>query len=114
MRTKKEVYHHDQEDIINTIINILEFNDQKTITLYELDNDLEKQQKIMDLIPNIRKYFSFNNWKAVGEPERFKRPWLSIIRQLTKSKYQMNRKDHRIYTDQEEVIRTILYQFVEL
>jgi hypothetical protein len=39
----------------------------------------------MDLIPDIRKYFSFNNLKAVGEPERIKRPCLSIIKQLTKN-----------------------------
>ena len=38
----------------------------------------------MDLIPDIRKYFSFNNRKAVGEPERIKRPWLSIIKPINK------------------------------
>ena len=38
----------------------------------------------MDLIPEIRKYFSFNCLKAVGEPKRIKRLWLSIIKQLTK------------------------------
>lgn len=43
---------------------------------------LNYKQKL--LIPTIRKYFSFNNIKAVGEPHRIKRPWLSIIKQLTK------------------------------
>jgi hypothetical protein len=46
--------------------------------------DLEKQEKIINLIPKIRKYYSFNNIKAVGEPEKIKRPWLSIIKQLYK------------------------------
>lgn len=29
--------------------------------------------KIISIVPDIRKYFSFNNLKAVGEPERIKR-----------------------------------------
>ena len=60
MRTKKEVYKKEQDEIINKIISIVGIEDNKQITLYELDNDI-KIQKIMDLIPNIRKYFSFNN-----------------------------------------------------
>ena len=39
----------------------------------------------MELIPEIRKWFSFNGIKAVGEPTKIKRPWLSIIKQLIKS-----------------------------
>ena len=36
----------------------------------------------MALIPEIRKYYSFNGIKVVGELERLKRPWLSIITHL--------------------------------
>jgi hypothetical protein len=87
-------------------------NDTDTLTLYELDNDEEKQNEIMSLIPRIRKYYSFNNIRGVGEPEKIKRPWLSIIKQLLKKKYKITRKDHRIYGDG-KVIRTVLYQFEE-
>lgn len=75
MRTKKEVYKKEQNEIVDKIINIIFSNPsrKKEITLYELDQDLEKQNKIMKLIPIIRKYYSFNNLKAVGEPERIKR-----------------------------------------
>ena len=79
MRTKKEVYKKEQDEIIHKIISIVGIEDNTQITLYELDNDIKKQKEIMDLIPTIRKYFSFNNLKAVGEPERIKRPWLSNI-----------------------------------
>ena len=64
----------------------------------------------MALIPNIRKYFSFNNIKAIGEPEKIKRPWLSIIRQLTKSKYQLLSCDYRIEINGNK-IRTKKYIF---
>lgn len=111
MRTKAEVYKKDQEEIINKIIDIVGINKDKKITLYELDNDTELQTKIMDLIPTIRKYFSFNNIKAVGEPHRIKRPWLSIIKQLTKSKFTISSKDYRIYNDDGTIIRTMIYSF---
>jgi len=34
----------------------------------------------MELIPEIRKYYSFNGIKAVGEPNKIKRPWLYFIK----------------------------------
>ena len=74
----------------------------------------EKQKQIMDLIPDIRKYFSFNNLKAVGEPERIKRPWLSIIKQLTKKHYTLTNKHYRIYKDDGKVIRTMNYTFTKI
>ena len=111
MRTKKEVYKKDQENIIDKIIDIIGIEDEKQITLYSLDHDLKMQKQIMDLIPEIRKYFSFNSLKAVGEPERIKRPWLSIIKQLTKSRYKLTNNGHRIYKDNGEIIRTMIYTF---
>mgnify|MGYP000182541168 CR=1 FL=1 len=50
----------------------------------DLDNEYDKQKQIMELIPEIRKYYSFNGIKAVGEPNKIKRPWLSIIKHLIK------------------------------
>jgi len=110
MKFKSELYKKEQLEIVDQIISILDMKDN-TIILYELDNDLDKTQKILDIIPTIRKYYAFNNIKAVGEPERIKRPWLSIIKQLCKVKYKISRKDHRIYKDDGTVIRTILYTF---
>ena len=36
----------------------------------------------MELIPEIKKYYSFNGIKAIREPNKIKRPWLSIIKYL--------------------------------
>jgi glycerol dehydrogenase-like iron-containing ADH family enzyme len=110
MKLKSLLYEKEQTEIINEIISILDM-EGNTITLYELDNDSDKTQKIVDLIPTIRKYYAFNNIKAVAEPEKIKRPWLSIIKQLCKEKYTISRKDHRIYQEYGTVIRTILYTF---
>ena len=72
MRLKSELYKKEQEEMCDKIIEILDLPETNTITLYELDNDKEKQEKIIELIPDIRKYFSFNSIKAVGEPYKYK------------------------------------------
>jgi len=87
MRLKSELYKKEQEEIVDKIVNILDLKNKTEYTLYELDKNEEIQKKIMDLIPEIRKYYAFNNMKAVGEPNKRKRPWLSIIKNLLKTKY---------------------------
>jgi hypothetical protein len=87
MRLKSELYKKEQEEIVDKIVNILDLKNKTEYTLYELDKNEEIQKKIMDLIPEIRKYYAFNNMKAVGEPGKRKRPWLSIIKNLLKTKY---------------------------
>jgi hypothetical protein len=111
MRLKSELYKKEQDEIIDKICNILDLENKNIYTLYELDNNKEIQEKIMELIPEIRKWFSFNNMKAVGEPEKRKRPWLSIIKQLTKEKYRLESKAFRI-TENNKEIRTYQYTFM--
>ena len=111
MRLKSELYKKEQDEIIEQIIKILDLENNNIINLCELDNDLEKQQKIMELIPEIRKWFSFNGIKAVGEPSKIKRPWLSIIKHLIKSKYNIESKDFQ-FTESGKHIRTHIYNFI--
>jgi hypothetical protein len=58
----------EQEEVIDKIITILDLEHKNIYTLYELDKNEEIQNKIMELIPEIRKWFSFNGLKAVGIP----------------------------------------------
>ena len=110
MRLKSELYKKEQEDVIEKIISILDLQNKNTYTLYELDKNEEIQNKIMELIPEIRKWFSFNGLKAVGEPSKIKRPWLSIIKQLIKKKYKIESKDFQ-FTENGHHIRTHIYTF---
>ena len=110
MRLKSELYKQEQEDIVNRIISILDLEHKNTYTLYELDQNKEIQQKIMELIPEIRKWYSFNGIKVVGDPEKIKRPYLSIIKHLLKSKYTIESLDYH-FTENGKHIRTQLYKF---
>lgn len=112
MRLKSELYAKEQNEIIDKIIEILELDEKKSVLLYDIENS-DKKDKIMELIPTIRKYFAFNNIKAVGEPKMIKRPWLSIIRQITKSKYTLISSDFRFDGKNGKRIRTKKYYFVE-
>jgi hypothetical protein len=113
MRLKSELYKKEQDDVIYKIITILDLEHKQTYTLYELDNNEEIQKQIMELIPEIRKWFSFNNMKAVGEPEKRKRPWLSIIKNLVKPKYSIERKEHQ-FKNEEKWMKTPIYIFTKL
>ena len=113
MRLKSDLYKKEQEEVIAKIISILDLTNKNTYTLYELDKNEEIQNKIMELIPEIRKWFSFNGLKAVGEPNKIKRPWLSIIKNLLKSKYNIESKDFQ-FTEKGQYIRTHIYTFNNL
>ena len=112
MRLKSELYKKEQDEIIYKIITILDLENKNTYTLYELDKNEEIQKQITDLIPEIRKWFSFNGIKAVGEPSKRKRPWLSIIKQLLKEKYSIESKDFQ-FTKDGKYIRTHTYNFTK-
>ena len=112
MRLKSELYAKEQEEIVNKIVCILDLNNKKIYTLYELDNNTEIQEKIMALIPEIRKYYSFNGIKAVGDPEKIKRPYLSIIKHLLKFKFLIKTSEIRIIRDT-KCIRTMEYNFIQ-
>jgi hypothetical protein len=110
MRLKSELYKKEQDEIVDKIISILDLENKTEYTLYELDQNEEIQKKIMELIPEIRKYYSFNGIKAVGEPTKIKRPWLSIIKHLIKQKYTMVSLDYH-FTEDGNHIRTQKYCF---
>jgi hypothetical protein len=111
MKLKSLLYKKEQDDIINKIINILDLDNENSILLYNLDNNKEKQNMILALIPEIRKYYSFSTIIGASEPTKAKRPYLSIIKQITKSKYKINSSDFRIKEEGNEDIRTIKYVF---
>lgn len=112
MRLKSELYEKEQIQIMNKVIQILDLDENNSTTLYELDHNTDKQTCILKLIPEIRKYFTFTHMTGVINPDKIKRPYLSVIRHITKLKYNMTSFDHRIIVNN-ELIRTKKYIFSE-
>ena len=112
MRLKSELYKNEQLEIMNKIINILKLDENNSITLYELDNDIKKQEQILDLLLEIKKYFKCNCVKSLLAPEKVKRVYLSLIRYITKLEYNMISSQFLIHNNK-NVIRTMKYIFIK-
>jgi hypothetical protein len=108
MRIKlSEKYQIEREEICKKIINILCLNEDNTFLLYDLDNDYEKQNKILEMKEEIQKFFACSTISSFKPNFDCKRPYLNIIRSiLRKQKYTFIGND---YWTKNNKIRTIKY-----
>ena len=86
-----EQYIEEQKNILIKLYDILGITEtNKQFSLKELDNNIEKQQKILQLEEDIKKYFICNRWCYFNQKcKGFKRNYLSLIKCLIR---QMNIK----------------------
>jgi len=108
MRTKlSEKYQKEREEICNKIISILDLKENKNFLLYDLDNDLEKHNKILELKEEIQKYFACSTISSFKPNFECKRPYLNIIRSILRQQnYTFIGND---YWTKNDKIRTIQY-----
>jgi len=110
---KSVLYKKEQDDIIDKLVDILGIDDNNnSITLYEIDNNSEMCKDIMDLLPDIKKYYSLSTVKGISSPENSKRPYLTIIKQILKNKYMIYNSDGKVYIESGR-IRTTKYVFLK-
>jgi hypothetical protein len=94
MKTKKIINTEIQDEIIEEIKNIV-CDQYNAFILYNIDNDLEIQNKIMAMVPRIRENFYVHNFKAVQINEDMKRPYLAIIKKILRLKFKIITEDYR-------------------
>ena len=81
MREKLETkYHKEREDICNRMISILELDENNSILLNALENDTDKQTKILDMKDEIQKYFAVSCLSPFKPNATCKRPYINIMR----------------------------------
>jgi len=113
MRPKKSIkYKNEQNDLVITLFNLLPLDNENSFILYNLDNNTELQQQILDLIPDIKKYFNINNMASVKNSDKIQRPWIGIIRSILKPKYNIYMTEYSIKINN-KTIRTRKYTFIE-
>ena len=82
--------------LVAKVVDILSLESSPVINLWELDNDVLIQDKIMALRPD----FLAVGWrhssikKIIKDPTRIKRPWLTIIKTVLEYDYQLIMKDY--------------------
>jgi hypothetical protein len=84
MELNKDIYTEERQIVLNKLFDILEVNEKnKKISLTELDNNEKKQNDIMNLIDDIKKYFFCSKWTYFKHKKRqMKRIYLSLIKNI--------------------------------
>ena len=110
--TKQSKYQKEREDICLKLISILEIDTDGCFLLNELDSNIEKQNKILDMKDEIQKYFAVSSITAFkpNVSSETKRPYLNIARAILRQEgYLFEGKDHWKKHDNGLLERTIKY-----
>jgi hypothetical protein len=111
MPTKQSLYAKEQEQIIQSLIDILDLHNTSSFIRYHLDHDDQLIVRVMSLVPSIRLYFASSAISGISEPHKLDRPYLSIIRYLLKDHYSITSKDIKHRLPDGRRIRTTQYFF---
>lgn len=86
MRVKLcEKYKTEREEICKKLIEILELDANNSFILCELDADIEKQNKIMEMKDEIQKCFACSTISSFKPNFECKRPYLNIVKSILRS-----------------------------
>jgi len=84
--SRDNLYKNEQEQIKNKVLEILEITQDKNFfTLYELDNNMEKQNAILALESECEKYFACGQWtyfRNKMKDNNKDRPYLLLSRNI--------------------------------
>lgn len=106
MRTKRsDQFQEERESICRTILELLELDEQRSFLLCDLDADILKQQRIMDLKEEIQKVFACSTISTFKPNFECKRPYLNLIRSiLRKQNYTFLGNDYTKKNESSECI----------
>ena len=110
---KKQLkYKKEQENLLNKLLEILNYNNDYTFYLYDLDNKIELQKSIIGLTDDIKKYYPASICTGINS-KKCKRPYLSIIKYILKfHNKEFYTMDYRLGIDDKETIRTKKYKII--
>jgi len=83
MRIKlSEKYQTEREDICARLISILQLDNNNSFLLCDLDDNIEKQEQILEMKEEIQKYFACSTISSFKPGFECKRPYLNIVRSI--------------------------------
>ena len=112
MRVKLSAKHPEQRELIcKQIISILDLNEANEFLLCDLDADIDKQQKILDLKEEIKQYFACSTISSFKPNFECKRPYLNIIRSILRQQnFIVKSEDYWLKTDNGTFKRTMKFK----
>ena len=112
-KKKQLKYEKEQQEILDKLLEILNYNNDYTFYLYDLDNKIELQESIIGLSNDIRKYYSSSTCSGVNGQKHCKRPYLSIIRYIIKfHNKELYFMDYTLEIENGKNIRTKKYKII--
>jgi hypothetical protein len=109
---KEHKYKKEQEELLNKLLLILNYNNDYTFYLYDLDNKIELQESIISLSDDIKKYYPASSCIGING-QNCKRPYLSIIRYIMKyNNKELYFMDYRLEIEDKKNIRTKKYKII--
>jgi hypothetical protein len=111
MRQKlSELYKNEREEICIKLIKILNLDNNNCFLLSELDTNLEKQNEIINMKDEIKKYFECSTISSFKPKFKCKRPYLNIVRSiLRKQNFIIEGNDYCVKYSDGLQKRTIMY-----
>jgi hypothetical protein len=82
-KPKLNKFKEEQQTILEKIMSILNYNNNYTFYLHDLDNNLVLQQNIMELSNDIKSFYPSSSCIGINGKD-CKRPYLSVIKYLLK------------------------------
>lgn len=113
MKKKQELYEAEQNALIYRLLEVLDLDNESSFLLSTFDLSEEKQKQIMDLYPDVRKFFSLTNVQAIANPDSAQRPWLSLIKNVLKQKYKVLGVAYRLKHEEDETYSFTRRYFVQ-
>ena len=77
-----EKFENEREQICKILISIIELDDNKCFLLSELDDNIDKQNKILEMKSEIQQCFACSTISSFKPNFECKRPYLNIIRSI--------------------------------
>ena len=112
MRIKlSEQYINEREEICNKLIDIINLDSDGCFLLSNIDEDIDKQNEIIKIKDNIKKYFAVSTISSFKPNFECKRPYLNIVRSILRQQgYIFEGKDCEFKIGENLYQRTIKYK----
>lgn len=116
MRVKlSDKYQNEREEICNKLIEILQLDENDNFLLYDLEEDTNKQQNILEMKEEIKKYFAVSCISSFKPNFKCKRPYLNIVRSILRQQnYTFEGSDYSLKFDNGLIKRTIKYKIFRI
>ncbi len=110
MKKLSEKFKDEREAICDKIINILELTNGEFL-LCDLDENIEKQKRLLDLKPEIQKFFECSTISTFKPNFECKRPYLNLGRGIVRKQgYTVDANDYLLKLENGFLKRTTKYK----